>query len=377
MIIHMRASIKDVDIEVAEVCKRAKKLGLRPEIKVQEGSELRTVQINLCNDKVSCGSVPEHQFDQMSGVGQVFRVTPAQVSVASSGGRRHTLMIGGTKIGPDQPVLPVIGPCTVDLLTPDTVKCLADLGVEHIRGGCWKPRSRAAGFRGMREQGLRILLTSARESGIKSVWTEITSPEQLPIIRLVKEETGYEGDIVLWVGARNIGNQDLLEVLGCQYDFPVMLKNGINMVNVTELFDRADFILHGPMAWNEDGTLDVEGSKQQGNQNLILCVRGLQKHDAHDPHRFHPNYGWISEIHERSWAPVCLDPSHMAGELPRVFTCLKASLAYGPDVVMVESHINPDVALCDGQQAVPISRVCEVLDMVESHNHLAITGGVY
>lgn len=370
MIVHFRPGIEQDSDEVRAVCARAELQGLNPDVALQEGTAMTAVQVNLYDgEHVSCSSVPEHVFEHMEGVTQLVRVTPALVSVASNGGERHTLSIGETLIGNGQPTLSVIGPCTVDRMTMDTVAALADAGVNHIRGGCWKPRSKAMSFRGYGEKAVQTLLTAAAAHDIASVWTEVLESGHIDVIRRIRDEVGYSGTIVLWVGARNIGNTSLLEALGRQTEFTVMLKNGIHMTDVTQLFDQADFVVHGPMVWKGDGrTIDIEASRSQGNQNLILCVRGLQSHDKQDRHRFAPNFGWIDAIHQRAWTPVCLDPSHMAGELDLVFDCLKTGLNSHPDVVMVEAHIDPDQALCDAQQAVPISRVPEVLKLIEEHN---------
>lgn len=370
MIVHFRPGIEQDGGEVRAVCERAEQQGLKPGVAIQEGTAMNAVQVNLYDgEQVNCSSVPEHVFEHMDGVSQIVRVTPAQVSVASNGGERHTLNIGNTSIGAGEPTLAVIGPCTVDMHTARTVEALAEVGVKHIRGGCWKPRSRAASFRGYGEEGVRTLLQAARDHDMASVWTEVLESEHINVVRRVRDQVGYQGDVVLWVGARNIGNTSLLESLGRQSDFAVMLKNGIHMTDVGELFDQADFVVHGPMVWKGDGrTIDDVASRAQGNQNLILCVRGLKNHDKQDRHRFAPNFGWIEAIHKRAWTPVCLDPSHMAGELDLVFECLRNGLKVDPDVVLVESHIDPSVALCDAPQAVPISRVQDVLKMVEEHN---------
>ena len=51
-----------------------------------------------------------------------------------------------------------------------------------------------------------------------------------------------------------------------------------------------------------------------------------------------------------------------------MFPVLREALEYCPDVVMVEVHSDPAQALCDKDQAVPLTRVAEILAMVEAHN---------
>jgi hypothetical protein len=159
-----------------------------------------------------------------------------------------------------------------------------------------------------------------------------------------------------------------LEKLGQQLDFVVMLKHGLGMTRVDEVMDLAGFVLYGPMYWDTDGNLDKVKSAPSGNNKLIFCVRGLQKVDQHDPHRFHPNFSWIRELHDRSWVPVCLDPSHMAGRTDLVLEDLKNGLRYRPDVVMVESHFKPEEALCDKDQAISPDQIEQLTSIIEEHN---------
>jgi 3-deoxy-7-phosphoheptulonate synthase len=52
-----------------------------------------------------------------------------------------------------------------------------------------------------------------------------------------------------------------------------------------------------------------------------------------------------------SHLPVIIDPSHAAGRRDLVVPLARAGMAAGADGVMVDVHPQPELALCDGVQA--------------------------
>ncbi|MDD2806912.1 MAG: hypothetical protein PHW95_00090 [Patescibacteria group bacterium] len=369
MIVHMKSGVTADGDRVKAVVAKATRYGLVPEIHAEPGTHFTPVEIYLKDGKTQASSLPEYIFGNMEGVDQVVRVSPAKVSAVMNGDReRHRIPIGNCYIGGDEPTLLVAGPCMIDRYSRRTLEVLAAAGIKHVRGGFLKPRSRAEACRGFGHQALSDFMLVARQSGIESVWTEVIEGADINDVRRARDAAKFDGTVVLWVGARNCGNFRLLEELGIQKEFPVMLKHGLHMTRVEELFDTAAFVLYGPMKWNDDGSLDKRPSAKAGNSKLIFCVRGLQKVDPYDPHRFRPNFGWIDELRDRSWAPVCLDPSHMAGRWDLVFRDLTEGLTHNPDVVLVESHIDPCQSLCDQEQAIPAERIDEIIDRVDEHN---------
>jgi len=368
MIVHMSPGIPKEHAHTDAVMQKARRYGLNPEIHTEEGSRFVAVEVYLKDGTTAASSLPEYLFE-MEGVERVVRVSPSKVSAAMNGDREHHILeIGSAKIGPGNPCLLVSGPCAIDKYMSKTVEMLLKAGIKHVRGGWRKPRSRAEAFRGFGSDGLEDFFRVCQANGVESVWTEVIESPDVDIVRKLRDRTHFKGDIVLWVGARNVGNYRLLEKLGQQLDFVVMLKHGLGMTRVDEVMDLAGFVLYGPMYWDTDGNLDKVKSAPSGNNKLIFCVRGLQKVDQHDPHRFHPNFSWIRELHDRSWVPVCLDPSHMAGRNNLVLEDLKNGLRYLPDVVMVESHFKPEEALCDKDQAISPDQIEQLASIIEEHN---------
>ena len=308
MIVHLLPGIGQDDSRVSAIVTKARQYELLPEVHQEQGAHHAPVMVYLKDSKQRARAVPDHVFATMEGVKEVVRVSPAQISLAMNGGNEpHHVQIGNSLIGKGLPCLPVIGSCTIDSLTPELIRQLASLGVRHVRGGWRKPRSSAQSYRGPGKEGLYQLFAAADQHGIESVWTEVVESADIDIVRRIKNQARYRGEVVLWVGARNIGNYLLLEALGQQDEFKVMLKNGIHMQTVDELFTQAEFVLAGPMHWDsETGILDERRSLAPVNQALLLCVRGLHNRDAHSRLRFYPNYDWITACHERAWAPVAM-----------------------------------------------------------------------
>jgi 3-deoxy-7-phosphoheptulonate synthase len=375
MIIHMITGIKKDSPEVQGVVDWALGYGIKPEIHVEQGEHYAPVIIYLKDgENVRVSSVPEHPVQSLPGVDKVVRVSPSRVSPYLNGNgksRRHMVPIApNCLVGEGQPTMLVSGQCTIDREIGKTVEALCELGVFHQRGGWRKPRSRPDAFRGFGRKGLKWFLEAAKSNGVQSIWTEVIESTDINIVKQLRDEVGFEGGIVLWVGARNSGNYRLLEKLGRQKDFAVMLKHGLQMTNIDQFMDTAAFVLAGEMYWREDGTLDEQRSVPSGNQSLLLCVRGLAKFDQYDPHRFTPNFSWITELRRRCWAPVVLDPSHMAGNPELVLEDLAKGLKHNPDVVLVESHHQPSQALCDKDQAIIIENMSKVIELVKQHNQL-------
>lgn len=378
MLVRMETNVLPEHRRVELVVEKALQFGLKADVRRTSGTHHSLVEIYLLDgEKTRSCTVSSHIFEGMEGVAEVVRITPAEVSLAAHTAADPIRIPIGPElfIGKGLPCQLIAGPCTVDQHVHSIVRNLRDLGVKLIRGGCWKPRSNAHSFRGFGKEGLQWLLEAARDNDITAVFTEILESDQIDDVRFVRDRVHYEGTVVLWVGARNIGNTRLLASLGCQKDFPVMLKNGIHHRRVQELFDAAGFVLAGPKQWDADGKLVAEESMESGNHNLMLCMRGTEKVDPDSPMRFNPNHSWIKTIHDRSWAPVGIDPSHSAGTMrdDLVLTNLQSAMAYKPDFVLLEGGYPEAIrhkGMCDVEQSVPLERLRDIIAMIQLHNRI-------
>jgi 3-deoxy-7-phosphoheptulonate synthase len=90
---------------------------------------------------------------------------------------------------------------------------------------------------------------------------------------------------------------------------------------------------------------------REGNERIILCERGIRTFDS--SMRYTLDLGAVAVLKEETHLPVIVDPSHAAGRRALVLPLARAAVAVGADGIIVESHPQPDEALCDGPQQLP------------------------
>jgi len=66
-------------------------------------------------------------------------------------------------------------------------------------------------------------------------------------------------------------------------------------------------------------------------------------------------------IHAMSHLPIIVDPSHSGGKRELVAPLARAAVAVGADGIMVDVHPRPEVALCDGPQAITTDEIAELV----------------
>lgn len=247
--------------------------------------------------------------------------TPYQL--ASNKWKKQTSFeVNGVSVGSD--VFNIIaGPCSVESEEQifDTAALLNKLGVKFIRGGAYKPRTSPYSFMGLGKSGLMLLSQAAKQYDLRVV-TEIMDLSLLDEV--------YQYADVLQVGSRNMQNFYMLNELG-KIDKPVLLKRGMH-AKVTEWLLAAEYILSG------------------GNENVILCERGIRSFDPDS--RNVMDVGVIPLLKELSHLPVIADPSHGTGAASRVESMAMASTVAGANGLIIEVHPDPKKALSDSAQAI-------------------------
>jgi 3-deoxy-7-phosphoheptulonate synthase len=133
---------------------------------------------------------------------------------------------------------------------------------------------------------------------------------------------------VVQVGARNMQNYALLEVVG-KVDRPILLKRGLSST-LDELLMAADYVL------------------KEGNERVILCERGIRTFETAT--RFTLDLGAVPWLKLHTHLPVIVDPSHASGDRRLVGPLSRAAAAAGADGIIVEVAEDPEAALCDGPQ---------------------------
>lgn len=247
----------------------------------------------------------------------------------------------GVKIGGNNKPVSIVGPCSVEedfdgLM--QVAQVAKEMGCEFLRGGAFKPRTSPYDFQGFGEQALKYLRKAADETGLLTV-SEIMDASDLDMM--------CEYVDVLQIGARNTQNFKLLHAVGkCKK--PVILKRGLAST-IREFLLAAEHILYN------------------GNPNVILCERGIRSFDSAFTRNV-MDIASIPVIKKYSHLPIIVDPSHGTGQRYLIEPMAKAGLVVGADGVMIEVHHDPENALSDGKQSLPIPMFKEVMARLNTFN---------
>ena len=243
--------------------------------------------------------------------------------------------VSGVKFGGGHLGL-IAGPCSVESFEQvlEVAKAVKASGANVLRGGAFKPRTSPYAFQGLGLEGLDILCAVREEVGLPIV-TELMSPQYLDIFN--------EKVDLIQIGARNMQNFDLLKQLG-QLDRPILLKRGLN-------------------ATYEEWIMSAEYIMASGNENVILCERGIRTFESYTRNTL--DLQSIPVLRKKTHLPVVVDPSHAGGKWWLVEPMAKAAIAAGADGLMIEVHNNPEKALCDGMQSLTPKMFDDLMNKVK------------
>ncbi|MGV2622311.1 bifunctional 3-deoxy-7-phosphoheptulonate synthase/chorismate mutase [Halobacillus sp. ACCC02827] len=232
--------------------------------------------------------------------------------------------INGEKIGDGNPHF-IMGPCAVESYeqVSEVAKAVKDQGLKLLRGGAFKPRTSPYDFQGLGIEGLKILKQAASEQGL-AVVSEIVNPGDL------EEALDYLD--VIQIGARNMQNFELLKAAG-SVNKPVLLKRGLS-ATISEFINAAEYII------------------SRGNENIILCERGIRTYEKATRNTL--DISAVPILKQETHLPVMVDVTHSTGRRDLLLPTAKAALAIGADGVMAEVHPDPAVALSDSAQQMDI-----------------------
>ena len=243
--------------------------------------------------------------------------------------------VNGVKVGGGNFAV-MAGPCSVESEAQivEVAKAVQSSGAAMLRGGAFKPRTSPYSFQGMGVQGLKLLLEAKAETGLPIV-TELMSPKYC---ELFEEKV----DLVQ-IGARNMQNFDLLKEVG-KMSKPVLLKRGLSSTY-------------------EEWIMSAEYIMSEGNQNVILCERGIRTFENYTRNTL--DVSAIPAIKRMSHLPIVVDPSHAGGYSWLVEPLALAAIAAGADGLIIEVHNNPAKALCDGQQSLTPIQFDELVEKAQ------------
>jgi 3-deoxy-7-phosphoheptulonate synthase len=261
-------------------------------------------------------------LELLPGVREVVKISEPYKLVGRTFKSADTVVdVGGVKVGGPE-VIVMAGPCSVE--TRDQLGAVAravqGAGARVMRGGAFKPRTSPYSFQGHGEEALRWMREVGDELGL-AVVSEVMD------VRTIEMMLRYVD--CLQVGARNMQNFDLLKELG-RVRRPVLLKRGMS-ATIEEWLLSAEYLLAG------------------GNQQVILCERGIRTFE--NATRNTLDISAIPVVKKRSHLPILVDPSHGTGRRDKVVPMARAAIAAGADGLLIEVHDNPEKALSDGAQS--------------------------
>lgn len=279
--------------------------------------------------------VDTRDYELIDGVKEVHRITqPYKLASRAFRPEGSVIEIKGVKIGRGETVI-MAGPCTIE----DYEQCdligerIAAAGAKVMRGGAFKPRTSPYSFQGHGEEGLKSIRRAADNHGLLVI-SEIMESNQMPLAQ--------EYIDIIQIGARNMQNYGLLRDIG-QSGIPALLKRGMS-ATISDLLLAAEYIM------------------SEGNQNVILCERGIRTFETHTRNTL--DISAIPVIHELSHLPIVVDPSHAIGIRDKVPPLARAAMAAGADGLLLEVHHDPDNAICDGAQTITLEQFDELMEQL-------------
>ena len=213
------------------------------------------------------------------------------------------------------------GPCSVES-EAQIISVAQDIkasGATLLRGGAFKPRTSPYAFQGLKAEGLDLLKTARKATGLPIV-TEIMRASHIDM---------FENVDIIQVGARNMQNFELLKELG-KIDKPILLKRGLS-ATIEEWLMSAEYIMAG------------------GNDKVIFCERGIRTYETFTRNTL--DISAVPILKKLSHLPVIVDPSHASGKSWLVDPLAMSAVAAGADGLMIEVHNDPPHALSDGAQS--------------------------
>ncbi len=266
------------------------------------------------------------------------------------------MKLGGFEIGLDRPFFLIAGPCVVEseALQMDVAGRLkeitAALGIPFVFKSSFDKANRSSGtsFRGPGlDQGLAILGRVRRELGV-AILTDVHEASQVADVAAVVD--------VLQTPAFLCRQSDFIRAVA-QSGRPVNIKKGQFLAphDMKHVIDKARAAAR-EKGLDDDRFLACERGACFGYNNLVSDMRSLA-------------------ILRETGAPVVFDATHSVqlpgglgtssgGQREFVPVLARAAIAVGIAGVFMETHPDPDKALSDGPNAVPLGRMQALLEQL-------------
>ena len=326
VIIILKSDVTEEQIQ--HVIERVEALGGRAHL---SRGTYRTL-IGVIGDEQKIGAQP---LRAIPGVIDVMPVLPPYKLASREAHPQASIVdVKGVKIGGGNLAM-IAGPCAVE--EPERMMNIAaavkKAGANIYRGGAYKPRTSPYAFQGSGEEGLKILRAAGDAHGMPIV-TEVMDPRCVEVVDQYAD--------MIQIGARNMQNFVLLTEVG-KTRKPVLLKRGMS-ATVEDLLMSAEYIL------------------SQGNNQVVLCERGVKGFDKVTRNLY--DVASVAVVKGLSHLPIIVDPSHATGRPDLIPPCALAGVAVGADGVHIEVHDCPEKAKSDGPQALLPRQYAEVAQQI-------------
>jgi 3-deoxy-7-phosphoheptulonate synthase len=301
--------------EVDHVVERLREAGAEAHLSV---GEVKTI-IGVIGEREIIYAL---EMEGVAGVEEVVRVLKPFKLVSRDFQPEDTVIrVGNTSVGGGAFAM-IAGPCSIESEEQlfSTARAVKAAGATMLRGGAYKPRSSPYAFQGMGLDGLKLLRAAGDEIGL---------PVVTEVLDVRDAEKVAEWADVLQVGARNMQNFMMLDELGT-FRKPILLKRGLS-ATIEELLSAAEYVLKG------------------GNRDLMLCERGIRTFETYTRNTL--DLAAVAALKTLTHLPIIVDPSHATGRRDLIAPMCRASVAAGADGLMVEVHVDPEHARCDGPQS--------------------------
>jgi 3-deoxy-7-phosphoheptulonate synthase len=351
MIIVLKADVAADAPEVAELIRLAERHeGITTRVHQVQGTGRALTEICLLGPTAK---VPTATFEGFEVVERVVRITEKYRAIGRHGALAAPgFEYNGVKLSQDN-LHVFAGLCAVDTRehVDMTFKALASLGVVTTRAGAYKPRTSPYDFQGHGASCLPWLFESAGKHGIKIIAMEVTHEAHIDEIRKALAATGNPTGVMLQIGTRNAQNFELCRSVGQATDFPVLFKRGMG-ITLEESLNACEYVASG------------------GNSRIVFGLRGM-KTNLGDPHRNMVDFAHVPVVKRLTRMPVCIDPSHSVGRkgiapdgLSDVHHVTAQAVVAGANMILVDIHPRPELALCDGPQALLLEELPHFLEDV-------------
>ncbi|MFQ5666716.1 MAG: 3-deoxy-7-phosphoheptulonate synthase [Candidatus Binatia bacterium] len=341
----MKADILPESREVAQVRRLAEGYpDVRAVARKIQGTTRVLTEVYLLG---STATIPQGPFEEFPWVEKVIRIRERYRSIGRHAGQATAIGFeyNGVHFGQDD-FLIFPGLCAVDTRanTEALFRALKDMGIVTTRAGAYKPRTSPYDFQGHGRACLPYVFELAGRYGIKVIAMEVTHESQIEEIHAALVAAGQPTGVMLQTGTRNAQNFELLKAVGQQQEFPVLFKRGMG-ITLDESLNACEYVANS------------------GNNRIVFCLRGM-KSNLGDPHRNLVDFGHVPVVRRLTRLPVCIDPSHSVGKkdaapdgILDIQHVTAQGIIAGANMVLVDLHPKPQVALCDGPQALRLDEL--------------------